>query len=130
MKHEEKNIPLVASLSLLVHWLVPSLLRTNWGRIVFVLVVLDRFLHACSFLPSSLGFFHILLYSTEIKLTLMRLYDYFRVLKLHQDVAHLRHQFYYIPNFILFLKRKVMNVSFLSILSRKFLLFSPKRRKE
>ena len=70
-----------------------------------------------SFFPSF--FLHFLLYSIEIELTLMCLYDYFFAQKLHQDIAHLRHQFDSKTNFILFLKSKTMNVSYPSILSRK-----------
>ena len=103
----------------LVHWLVPSLQLTNWGWIAFVFVVLVYFSFTLSpsFLLPEVSFTFSLF--IEIKLTLMRLYDYFRALKLHQGIAHLRYQFDCPANFILFLKTKVMNVSFRSILSRK-----------
>ena len=99
----------------------------NWliGEELFMSLPFLFFLFLSCF-PSILlsdkrGPFHIILDSIEIKLTLMRLYDYFRALKLLQDIAHRRYRFDCPANFS-FLFWKGMNVSYLSTGSRKAIL--------
>ena len=74
--------------------------------------------------PSYLRFIRFILhYSIEInKLTQESLYDYFRALKLLQEIAHLRHQYHYPANFILLLKSNVRYLSIYQLIDHLWLL--------
>ena len=90
----------------IVFGLGPWSLSSSSSSSLFFLLFLF-FFFSPFYLSSSFSGFFIILQSIEIKLTLSWLYDYFRALKLPQDVAHLLNQFYSIANFILFCFWKV-----------------------